>query len=227
MLFTCTRRKVTGADTVKMPHLRGSRTVTPAPSSQLIRRREHTLRMASIYLLAGAVTKQGVSMRRIIVSGLTLLALSCAVAFGQSELQGKEFNKVKMLMPMGDSFQATDVTVIFESNRLVVRSASGEELKIFPYSGIRSAAYTLSKGPRYQGTPATMAMANVFAFPLFVQKVERHRLEVQSDQTSVLLDLNKDNYKALLTAFQSNTGRKVVADGTLAPAQGVAAIASH
>jgi hypothetical protein len=165
-------------------------------------------------------------MRRI-VSGLTVLVLSCAVAFGQSELQGKEFNKVKMLLPMGDGFQATDVMVLFESNRLVVRSTGGEDLKIFPYSDIKRAEYTFSKGPRYQATPAMMAMANLFAIPLFVTKVERHRLEVQSDQTSVLLDLSKDNYKALLTAFQASTGRKVAADGTLAPAQGVASIASH
>src|SRR6476659_375813 len=105
-------------------------------------------------------------MRRIVVSVLTLFALSCTMAFSQNELQGKgTFDKVKLLMPMGDGYKATDVIVKFELNRLVVSSMSGEDFKIFPYSEIRRAEYTLSKGPRYQATPAMMAMANLFAFP--------------------------------------------------------------
>src|SRR5690348_7973463 len=130
-------------------------------------------------------------MRRIIVSVLTLFVLSGAMAFAQSELLSKDtFDNVKMLLPMGDGFKATDVMVKFESTRLVVRSMNDhEDFKVFPYSSIRSAAYTFSKGPRYQATPATIVAANVLAFPLFVRKVERHRLEIQSDQASVLLDL--------------------------------------
>ena len=165
-------------------------------------------------------------MRRIIVSVLTLFVLSCAVAFGQSE-KGV-FDNVRLLMPMGDGFKAIDVMVRFEGDRLVVRSTKDpDDVKIFRYSDIRSAAYTFSKGPRYQANTAMIVTANVLAFPLFLNKVERYRLEVQSDKDSALLDLNKDNYKALLTAFQANTGRKVAADGVLAPAQGLASLSSR
>jgi hypothetical protein len=168
-------------------------------------------------------------MRRIVVSVLTLLALSCAMAFSQSELQIKQtFDNVKMLMPMGDGYKATNVMVRFESSRLVVSSMNDQEdYKVFPYANIRSAAYTFSKGPRYQANPAMMAAANFLAIPLFVTKVERHRLEVQSDQASVLLDLNKDNYKVFLKLFETTTGRKVAADGVLSPAQGIASIVTH
>ena len=165
-------------------------------------------------------------MRRIIVSGLTLFVFSCAIAFGQSQVQGKgTFDNVRLLIPVGDGFKATDVILRFESDRLVVRSTKvPEDVKTFRYSDIRSAAYTFSKGPRYQANTAMIVTANVLSFPLFINKVERHRLEVQSDKDSALLDLNKDNYKALLTAFQASTGRKVAADGVLAPAQGLASI---
>jgi hypothetical protein len=84
-----------------------------------------------------------------------------------------------------------------------------------------------SKGPRYQASTGMILMTNFLAIPLFVQKVERYRLEVQSDQDSVLLDLDKNNYKALLSTFQASTGRKVAADGTLAPVQGMASIQTH
>jgi hypothetical protein len=166
-------------------------------------------------------------MRRMVVSVLTLLALSCAMAFSQSELH-QTFDNVKMLMPMGDGYKATNVMVKFESSRLVVSSMNDQEdYMVFPYSNIRSASYTFSKGPRYQGTPAMMAAANFLAIPLFVTKVERHRLEVQSDQASVLLDLNKDNYKVFLKLFEVTTGRKVAADGVLSSAQGIASIGTH
>jgi hypothetical protein len=165
-------------------------------------------------------------MRRIVVL-LTLLGLSCAMAFSQSALQ-QTFDNVKMLMPMGDGYKATSVMVTFESSRLVVRSMNDQEnSKIFPYANIRSASYTFSKGPRYQASPAMMAAANLLAIPLFVTKVERHRLEVQSDQASVLLDLSKDDYKPFLKLFEVTTGRKVAADGVLSPAQGLASIAAH
>jgi hypothetical protein len=120
-------------------------------------------------------------MRRIVVSVLTLVVLSCAMAFSQSELQ-LTFDNVKMLMPMGDGYKATNVTVKFEPSRLIVRSMNDQEdYKVFPYANIRSASYTFSKGPRYQASPAMMAATNFLAIPLFVTKVERHRLEVQSD----------------------------------------------
>src|SRR6476620_8256122 len=141
-------------------------------------------------------------MRRIVVSVLTLVVLSCAMAFSQSELQ-QTFDNVKMLMSMGDGYKATNVTVKFESSRLIVRSMNDQEdYKVFPYANIRSASYTFSKGPRYQASPAMMAAANFLAIPLFVTKVEKHRLEVQSDQASVLLDLSRDNYKPFLKLFE-------------------------
>jgi len=170
-------------------------------------------------------------MRRIIVSVLTLFVLSCAMAFGQSQIQGKgtgTFDNVRLLMPMGDGFKATDVTVRFEADRFVVRSTKDpEDVKTFRYSDIRSAEYTFSRGPRYQANTAMIVTANVLSFPLFLKKVDRHRLEVQSDKDSALLDLNKDNYKALLITFQAASGRKVAADGTLSPAQGLASISSR
>lgn len=164
-------------------------------------------------------------MRKIVVSVLALLVLSCAMSFSQSDIQ---FDNVRMLMPMGDGYKATHVMVKFEPTRLVVRSMNDQEdYRAFPYADIRSASYTFSKGPRYQASPATKAAANFLAIPLFVTKVERHRLEIQSDQDSVLLDLNKDNYKAFLKLFETATGRKVAADGVLSPAQGLASIAAH
>src|SRR5262249_160177 len=142
--------------------------------------------MASIYLLGRGSNLEGVSMRRIIVSVLTLFVLSCAVAFGQGQIQGKgtgtgTFDNVRLLMPMGDGSKARDVTVRFEGDRLVVRSTKdAEDVKVFRYSDIRSAEYTVSKGPRYQANTAMIVTANVLSFPLFLTKVERYRLEVQS-----------------------------------------------
>jgi hypothetical protein len=79
----------------------------------------------------------------------------------------------------------------------VVRFKNREDVRVFRYSQITSAEYNFSKD-------------------------QRHRLEVQSDQDSVILDLDKKNYKAFLTVFEANTGRKVLADGVLSPIQGLA-----
>src|SRR5215813_9267468 len=100
-------------------------------------------------------------MRRIIMSGLTLFVFSCAIAFGQSQVQGKgTFDNVRLLIPVGDGFKATDVILRFESDRLVVRSTKvPEDVKTFRYSDIRSAAHTFSKGPRYQANTAIIVTA--------------------------------------------------------------------
>src|SRR4051812_46454984 len=120
-------------------------------------------------------------MMRIIALGLTLFLSIGSTAFSQSELQGTEgFQKVRLLTQVGNQLKATPATIRFESDRMIVRSAKGHEsLKVFPYSSIQSAEYTFSKGPRYQPSNGAALAGNVFAIPLFVTKVERHRLVVQ------------------------------------------------
>jgi hypothetical protein len=153
-------------------------------------------------------------MARTVAFTLTLILLTSSMAFTQTQLdRSRHFEKVRLLERAGDDkFKATKVMVRFDLDRMVLQSTQGEELKVFPYSSIKHAEYVFAEGPRYKGNVGTILLANVFAIPLFVVKVERHRLEVQSDADYALLDLDKSNYEKLLSAFERNSGKKVVAD---------------
>ena len=150
-------------------------------------------------------------MKRIIAFVLTLLLLTGSMVFSQTELQGNYlFPKMRLLVPSGDKLKATNVTLRFEPDRIVLRSSKGtEDLKVIPYSEIKKAEYVFSIGPRYQPSVGAAILANVFAIPLFVVDVEKHRLAVESERDSAILDLDKHNYKVVISAFETNTGRKV------------------
>jgi len=150
-------------------------------------------------------------MVRIIAFGLVLISFNGSMAFSQTRLQANEtFDKMRLLVPIGDKLKATKVMLRFEADRLVLRtSKDGDDLKVFPYGAIKSAEYTFSRGPRDQSSPGLTLLANVFAISLFATQVERHRLEFRTDRDYALLDLDKNNYKVLLSAFENSTGKKV------------------
>jgi hypothetical protein len=158
-----------------------------------------------------AVTGRGASMKRITAIGLTLLVLTGSMAFSQTEPQANYlFPKMKLLVPSGDKLKATNVTLRFEPDRIVMKSSkNSEDLKVFRYSEITKVEHVSSIGPRYKATVGTALLANIFAIPLFVMDVEIHRLAVESKADSAILDLDKRNYQDVLSAFEANTGKKV------------------
>jgi hypothetical protein len=150
-------------------------------------------------------------MKRITAFGLTLLLLTGSMAFSQTDLHGNYlFPKMKLLVPSGDKLKATNVTLRFEPDRIVLKSSKGsEDLKVFPYTEITKVEHVSSIGPRYKASVGTALLANIFAIPLFVMDVEIHRLAVESNRDQAILDLDKRNYKEVLSAFEANTGKKV------------------
>ena len=60
-----------------------------------------------------------------------------------------QFQRAKLMVNTGDKPAATDVILRLEGDRFIVRSkAGGADLKTFPYSDIKAAEYSYSKGPR-------------------------------------------------------------------------------
>jgi hypothetical protein len=185
--------------------------VTGSSDQRLEQVEQNVVDRAHLLACQTAVTERGASMIRITAVVLTLLLLTGSMAFSQAGLQGNYlFPKMRLLVPSGDKLRATNVTLRFEPDRIVLRSSKGtEDLKVFRYSEIRKAEYVFSIGPRYKPTVGTAILANVFAIPLFVVDVERHRLALESNQDSAILDLDKRNYKEVLSAFEKNTGKRI------------------
>jgi hypothetical protein len=82
-------------------------------------------------------------------------------------------------------------------------------LQVIPYSELKTAEYTYTRGRRKSSVALGLA-GNVFALPLLMKKIEKHWLTVESEGSRAILDLDKNNYKFIMAAFETNTGRKVV-----------------
>ena len=113
-------------------------------------------------------------MARIFAFALTLILLNGSMAFSQTERgTDRHFEKVRLLEPVGDngdSLKATKVMVRFDTDRFVLQTLRGEEIKVFPYSSLKRAGYVFAKGPRYKSSVGMALLANVFA-SYFVSKL--------------------------------------------------------
>lgn len=121
-----------------------------------------------------------------------------------------EFQKVKMVVQTGEKSTETDAVLRFEADRMVVRSKkSGGDLKVFPYTEIKSADYSYSKHARWRSGAALAVAIGVFAIPMFFMKGKKHWFTVQTANDFAMLHLDKGNYAVVLPTFETRTGLKV------------------
>ena len=154
--------------------------------------------------------------KRLTIGFLTVWALSAVATWAQSPVNRPgTFQKVRLLVPVGDETQETEVTLVLDADQLVIRSVKGgSDLKAFPYTQIKSAVYSYSESPRRwkSGVVAGLAVGPV-ASPIFLMKGKKHWLTVKTDGDYVVLRLDKGNYKVILTEFATRSGVKVEAAG--------------
>jgi tetratricopeptide (TPR) repeat protein len=127
--------------------------------------------------------------------------LSREVASAETQ-SAEEFQKIKLLARDGAKTNETDVTLVLEHDRLVVRAnEGGSELKTLTYRDIRSAEYSYSRHPRWkEGLGATIAVG-IFAAPIFFLKGKKHWLMVQTEDDYAVLRLDKNNYELVCLSF--------------------------
>ena len=148
-------------------------------------------------------------LRGCIVFPLAMALLNVPMALSQSERPAHEGYRVKVLKSLGDEWQSQKVMLNLEPDRIVLRDPKAESgTESIQYSGIKSAEYSYSKNRR-QLSPATAVAGNVFSLLLLMTKVENHWLTIQSEGHKTILNLDKNNYKAVVTLFEARLGTKV------------------
>jgi len=139
-----------------------------------------------------------------------LLVAFSAVAIARSAPPDSTFGKLKVLVPIGEKVEETDVVLTLADDRLTVTTVEGNvELKNFAYSRIKEASYSYSKHPRWkEGGKKSLVF-----LPVFFVKGKRHWLTIETDKDFAVLRLAKDNYRVIIPAFETRAHIKVEALG--------------
>lgn len=148
-------------------------------------------------------------MIRFVALALTLSLLSGPFVFGQNEHAQNLAFHVKLLEQAGSDWQAKDVMLNFEHDRIVLRPINNEtRTQTLQYSDIRNVQYSHAKTRRTMSVPMALA-TNIFALPLLMTKVETHWLTVESAGNRSVFTLDKNDYREVVAAFEGNAGMKV------------------
>jgi hypothetical protein len=122
----------------------------------------------------------------------------------------ERFEKVKMLQQSGEKVREVDVMLELGADHLVIRGEGGVGvLKTISYPSIAAATYSQSKHPRWKEGAGAAVAFGVFATPIFFMKGTKHWLTVQSPEEFVVLRLDKNNYRLILPALETRSGKKV------------------
>ena len=138
------------------------------------------------------------------------LVLVAAIIAHPAQRAADQFHRVKLMVNTGDKPAATDVTLLLEEGKLLIRAKNGgAELKSFDYVDIKSAEYSYSKSPRWKSGIGAAVAVGIFALPVFFMKGKKHWLTVRTKGNYALMQLDKGNYKIVLPAFEARSGVKV------------------
>jgi hypothetical protein len=115
------------------------------------------------------------------------------------------FRDVKLVVQAGEKTTLVDVILVFEEGRLVLRERAGEkELRQLDYANL-AAEYAYSKHYRW-GTAIGLAAASTAGPAVVMAKSKKHWFSVRTPNDSITLQLDKGNFRAIVSAFESRTG---------------------
>jgi len=113
----------------------------------------------------------------------------------------QSFGKVKLLETSGDKVRDVDVVLRLGAEEVVlVAQDSGRILRSLPYRSIAAAAYTQGKRP--PNSTGGGGLGGLF-------RGTKHWLTLGTGKDALVLQLDKDNYRAILTAVEKNTAVKI------------------
>lgn len=113
------------------------------------------------------------------------------------------FDKSQLSLQVDGETKSVDVLLKFDEDSFeIVSKKTKQPLKDYRYTDIKSAEYSYAKSPRWKTA--------VFVSPLFLfTSGKKHWLLTQGPSDFALLRLDKDNYKLILAAMESKTGKPI------------------
>ena len=113
------------------------------------------------------------------------------------------FTKATLDLKVDGKIKEFDANVKFDKNAFVVIDRKdGSPIKTFSYSDIRSGEYSFGQSPRWK---TALLVSPLFLFT----SGEKHWFMVEAEDDYALLQLDKSNYKTVLSTFEVRTGVKV------------------
>ena len=111
------------------------------------------------------------------------------------------FPKATLNVEVDKKKQEIDATIGLDRNFFWVLDKRGTALKTFAYATIRTVEYAYGNSPRWKG-------GSPVATPV-QSSGKKHWLMVRTQDEYALIQLDKTNYKPLLAAFESRSGKKI------------------
>jgi hypothetical protein len=125
-------------------------------------------------------------------------------------LHAEQFQKVKMLVAGTEKTSEMEVILSLEDAQLVVLSKESlNQMKSLNYKDIKSAEYSFSKTPKWKSGSVADATISVLSMPVNVFKGKQHWLKVRTANDYAVLQLEKNDYRLIITAFETRSGVKV------------------
>ena len=118
--------------------------------------------------------------------------------------------KVKLLV---ENNERQDVVLALEDAALVLRNEAGTVLKEFAYADIKGAEYSYAKSPRWKSALGMSVLCIVCGVGMAFMKGKRHWMAVTTEKDYMMLQLDKNNFRSILPAFEAKSGVKVERGG--------------
>jgi hypothetical protein len=150
--------------------------------------------------------------------------------FAQAALERKdEVFAAEILLPKGEKIARQKVRLHFLTDRLLIESENGEDLKSLAYTEVKAADYSYTKHPRWREgvaltatglllgsslavlavTPLLPFVAIIGGIKLAKSKGRSHWLTVRTAEDYAVLRLNKQSQRLILTALETHSQVKV------------------
>jgi len=125
-------------------------------------------------------------------------------------LRAEQFQKVGMMVVGSEKAREENVVLSLEETQLIILNKETlSQLKALPYKEIKAAEYSYSKAPRWKTAGVAAVAIGVLAVPLFFLKGKKHWLTVRTATDYAVLHLDKNDYRLIVTAFETRSGVKV------------------
>jgi hypothetical protein len=113
------------------------------------------------------------------------------------------FTKAKLNLQVGEKKKEVDSSLKYtDAALLITDKKTGVTIKTFPYEAIKTMEYSYSKSPRWKSA--------IFVSPLFLfTSGKKHWLAVQGSNDYAVMQLDKTNFKLILAALETKTGKKI------------------
>lgn len=153
---------------------------------------------------------------RLMAFPLMMVLLVSSFAFSQNQRNPTEGYRAQLVVPARSGWESKDVMLTFDRDHIILRLAKDDLMsETIRYSDISRVEYSHTKNHRKIGGGAAVA-ANISAPPLLMRQGENYWLTIDSEGHETYLSLEKDNYQAVVSTFQTMVGNKL--EGWDAPA---------